>query len=824
MTDPMATDPTTPSAQKKRRAPEEEKLSLEAIREVVRSEVTGSTSTLRAEINQRMDRVETGVTAQLERTLERLAAITNQQAEQQRVVETIQGEQYSMSARLQALENKVQVIQSTGASSTADTDFGGRKPALIMGGWGDDTPAEEQRETDGQRFAAGHPHRPSLRSGGEKGIRHTPLWRQRRGGSRDRLSAALRRFRQANIQMGVQQDGKAKYLWLQLSQSPERRRHVQLAGKCKRLCLTLGGDLAQSRDQVAGRRDEAWGEAAMHPWALRMQATTAKETWAPQYRGTRPRQYLKKEPPRRRSTGYRGQAEALLRSETEETLAAWMQVTGNEGDDLEAMALARTTSLSLATDGEMGRRGITPPPTPNVQIDEAEAAIQSLMAAYPLGMDRLGELRNLLDQAAEGVTALKHNSEPHVGENHDNEPYVTKDRTPRTQLIPFLEGEMQQQTAAALRELDAWTRSYWGSDVEFGVSQRRGGDHGGQGGQFLDLAYHRSGRRVDRLLREGTQRFHSHRRARNWGAVHRGEDYAERAEELLNNVLQATEGQQRVPDHFRDSLDRVVHLCQEASAAHAEAWGEPGEEQLNLDRAAEVTAPLPKKARLGREQHQADVVAHAGGQPSSPILGDQRPEPPLQALYMLRRLQPFLHGQMHEMVGSAICDLMQWSTQFFGAPVEVVPDESDDSTATAAVEPLPEPAPGADQGVPQQRALLHDRREPAQGVPAPMTTPEPDDDHAKPPEPGPGAPTLTTATGGPGVAPTQDEESATVPWHAPTPEYEPQLCAQPAGEESDWGTGALPLQPWEHPPEDELSATSRVSHRRRRLLAVMADD
>eukprot|EP00439_Symbiodinium_sp_Y106_P078900 s1057_g17.t1 len=90
-----------------------------------------------------MDRVETGVTTQLKKTLERLASINNQQIEQQRTVEAIQGEQYSMNARLQALESKVHVIQTTGTSSTADNDFGGRKPALIMGGWGDDTPAEE---------------------------------------------------------------------------------------------------------------------------------------------------------------------------------------------------------------------------------------------------------------------------------------------------------------------------------------------------------------------------------------------------------------------------------------------------------------------------------------------------------------------------------------------------------------------------------------------------------------------------------------------------------------------------------------------------------
>ena len=132
--------PCQPSLQalRKRGAPEEEKLSLEAIREVVRSEVGGSTAALRAEISQRMDRVEveTEVTAQLEKTLERLAAINNQQQEQQRTVEAIQGEQYSMNARLQALESKVHVLQTTGTSSTADTDFGGEKACPHHGGVG----------------------------------------------------------------------------------------------------------------------------------------------------------------------------------------------------------------------------------------------------------------------------------------------------------------------------------------------------------------------------------------------------------------------------------------------------------------------------------------------------------------------------------------------------------------------------------------------------------------------------------------------------------------------------------------------------------------
>ena len=269
MAEAMSAEPASPPQAKKRGAPEDEKLSLEAIREVVRSEVGGSTAALRAEISQRMDRVETGVTAQLEKTLERLAAINNQQQEQQRTVEATQGEQYSMNARLQALESKVHVLQTTGTSSTADTDFGGRKPALIMGGWGDDTPAEETLNNVKQMvkdLRLDIPTDQAFVPGVRRGYAILPYGAKEGEDQqqlRERLSAALKRVRQANIQMGTHADGKAKYLWLQLSQSPERRRRVQLAGKCKRLCLNLGATLSQwRRSGQRGRSGSGESESA----------------------------------------------------------------------------------------------------------------------------------------------------------------------------------------------------------------------------------------------------------------------------------------------------------------------------------------------------------------------------------------------------------------------------------------------------------------------------------------------------------------------------------------------------------------------------------
>ena len=53
MAEPMATEGASP--QKKRGPPEDEKLSLEAIREVVRGEIWGSNAALKAELSHRMD-------------------------------------------------------------------------------------------------------------------------------------------------------------------------------------------------------------------------------------------------------------------------------------------------------------------------------------------------------------------------------------------------------------------------------------------------------------------------------------------------------------------------------------------------------------------------------------------------------------------------------------------------------------------------------------------------------------------------------------------------------------------------------------------------
>ncbi|CAE7216166.1 unnamed protein product [Symbiodinium sp. CCMP2456] len=182
--------------------------------------------------------------------------------------------------------------------------------------------------------------------------------------------------------------------------------------------------------------------------------------------------------------------------------------------------------------------------------------------------------------------------------------------------------------------------------------------------------------KVTKLLREGTQQFHSRTKARNWGAVHRGEDFADQAQAAMEECLRSLQGAQHLPANLVEDLSVVTQLCEAASAAHDEAWGAHNEDEENLRRAAEYCSPQNKRRR-----HEADVIAHGGG-PSSqpeynPAAADQQQERPLKALAKLRRLAPFLHGQLHEWAQQAIGELTQWSTQFWGTPVELVDEEDD---------------------------------------------------------------------------------------------------------------------------------------------------
>ena len=221
---------------------------------------------------------------------------------------------------------------------------------------------------------------------------------------------------------------------------------------------------------------------------------------------------------------------------------------------------------------------------------------------------------------------------------------------------------------------------------------------------------------VTKLLKEGTRQMHSRTKARNWGAVHRGEDFADQAEAAMEACLQNLQGRQHLPENLVEDLSTVAQLCEAASAAHVEAWGTHNEDEENLRRAAAYCSPQDKRRR-----HEADVIAHGGGPSTQPDhdTADQQPERPLKALAKLRRLAAFLHGQLHEWAQQAIGELTQWSTQFWGIPVVLVDDENtEDETDTVGAHSQDEGPPRELPGQPELPARPGLPHRPAQPQPA----------------------------------------------------------------------------------------------------------
>ena len=232
-------------------------------------------------------------------------------------------------------------------------------------------------------------------------------------------------------------------------------------------------------------------------------------------------------------------------------------------------------------------------------------------------------------------------------------------------------------------------------------------------------------RQIQRLILEGSRQFHTARKARDWAAVHGGENYTERASEVCSNLLGAiNSAPPGHPPYLLDAMERLLYLTNEANLLHQQVWGTNGEEERDLATAEEYR-PLRKRAR-----HQADVISHGGGPDTQPeTLPEPRQELPLMAMRKLHRLMPFLTGDTQNLASEALQDLCQWSMQFWGDVVFLVESDqeeadqrrttSEDQTEEGAhnslqpelpggtAEPLPRPPLGA---LPQDpaRPLLPD--------------------------------------------------------------------------------------------------------------------
>ncbi|CAE7857047.1 unnamed protein product [Symbiodinium microadriaticum] len=179
-------------------------------------------------------------------------------------------------------------------------------------------------------------------------------------------------------------------------------------------------------------------------------------------------------------------------------------------------------------------------------------------------------------------------------------------------------------------------------------------------------------RQIQRLILEGSRQFHTARKARDWAAVHGGENLTERASEVCSNLLGAiNSAPPGHPPYVLDAMERLLYLTNEANLLHQQAWGTHGEEERDLATAEEYR-PLRKRAR-----HQADVISHGGGPDTQP---ETLPEPrqELMAMRKLRRLMPFLTGDTQNLASEALQDLCQWSMQFWGDVVFLVESDQEE--------------------------------------------------------------------------------------------------------------------------------------------------
>ena len=197
-----------------------------------------------AHMQSRVQEVETVVSQQVQDTVRALDRVTKSYDKQAEALEAVKAAQFHLEARVQSLEQKP---PSTAPGSTADTE-GGRKPALIIGGWHPDQAADETLKAakevlrslevplNGEEMFV-----PGLRRGyAILPITAKPF--EDEDARRLRVQGAIQRVRNANITLGQNESGGMRKLWIAISQSPERRRRAKLAGKIKRTILELGGN------------------------------------------------------------------------------------------------------------------------------------------------------------------------------------------------------------------------------------------------------------------------------------------------------------------------------------------------------------------------------------------------------------------------------------------------------------------------------------------------------------------------------------------------------------------------------------------------------
>ncbi|CAE7744136.1 unnamed protein product [Symbiodinium sp. CCMP2592] len=201
-------------------------------------------------INTRMTTVEVTVDTHVTNTTKLLEAMTDRHCVMEQSVRNVDEKQKSVLERLELLEGKFAKANfSISSTRTSETDGGNPRPALVVGGWDADQHHEETLQLVKQHLHdlnvnldTSQAFVPGLR----RGFALVPLSKlegENDAEQRARVQEVLRTIRAAKIVTGQRPEGGHRYFFAALSQSPERRKKAQLAGKVKRLIIEEGGDV-----------------------------------------------------------------------------------------------------------------------------------------------------------------------------------------------------------------------------------------------------------------------------------------------------------------------------------------------------------------------------------------------------------------------------------------------------------------------------------------------------------------------------------------------------------------------------------------------------
>ena len=216
------------------------------IKETIKGElrVVSEVKTAVEQVKQRIESVELEVTKQVGGTMQLLTQLHDKQDVQSGHIAGLREDHENLVMRMELLEGKMATFSPAGSTASTEQD---KKPAIILGGWAEDQQAGEtlDKAKDMVRqlrlnLDMDEAFVPGVRRGyviipyGPRGG-ETP--EQLRGRIRD----SILKVKDATVKLGTRDNGDPQYLWLSISQTPERRRRVAFAGKVKRLILEKGG-------------------------------------------------------------------------------------------------------------------------------------------------------------------------------------------------------------------------------------------------------------------------------------------------------------------------------------------------------------------------------------------------------------------------------------------------------------------------------------------------------------------------------------------------------------------------------------------------------